>query len=107
MITKAKLFGKISVSFQENPMDKKELILSTPIVIQPKDFIRNLKLKLPQSIDKLLTKQLKINQLFWRKPNEVVVKIPINTPKSFVKVEKYLQLEALSIIVKTDKKILK
>lgn len=106
MITKAKLFGKIAVEFQENPLDKKELILSKPIVIQPKAFIGNLKIKLPKSIDNLLNKNLEINQLYWRKPNEISVKIPINTPKSFAKVEKYLHLESVSIIVKTDKKIL-
>ena len=47
MITKAKLFGKIPIELIENPADKKELILSKPIQIKPKDFIGNLKIKLP------------------------------------------------------------
>lgn len=103
----AKLFGKVEVEFEENPINKKELILSKPILMQPKDFIGNLKIKLPKSIDNLLNKQLEIKYLYWRKPNEVELKIPINLMSIFAKVENYLQLDEISVFIKTDKQILK
>ena len=106
-MVKAKLFGKISVEFEENQMDKSELILSKSIVIQPKNFIGNLKIKLPESIDKLLAKQMKIKQLNWKKPNNITVKIPIEAPQLFAKVDKYMQLDEVVVFIKTDKKILK
>ncbi len=106
-ITKAKLFGKIDVEFKENPLDKKELTLAKIIVIKPKDFLGKLKIKLPESIDKLLNKQLKIKEIIWKKPSETTVKLPISAPKLFEKVENYMKLDEVSVVIKTDKKILK
>lgn len=107
MITKAKLFGKISVELVENTVDKRELVLLKPIQIKPKDFIGNLKIKLPESLNKLLDKQLEIKYLSWKKPKETTIKLPIKSLKLFAKVEKYMQLEEVSIIVKTKQHILK
>ncbi len=103
---KAKLFKLIPITLLISNQNAEELKLEKPIKISAKDYLGNLKLKLPTFITNLLTKEITISNIIWRKPKETIIETEINLQPLFKKVENYIQLEKATLTIKTDSKII-
>lgn len=104
---KAKLFKFIPILLQKSTTDSSKFVLKQPVEIQAKNYLGNLKLKLPAFITNLLAKKLIIKNLIWtKKPNETIIETELNLQPIFKKVENYIKLEEATLTVTTDLEVI-
>lgn len=102
---KAKLFKIIPILLQKSAVNPEELVLQEKIEVSAKDYLGNLKIKLPDSLLKLLSTKISIRNIIWTK-KQVTIETELNLQPIFKKVENYIQLDEASLIIKTDSKII-
>jgi hypothetical protein len=98
---KAKLFKIIPILLQKSAVNAGEFTLQEKIELSADKYLTNLKIKLPEFVLKLLSQKLVIKNITWSK-QQTTIETELNLEPIFKKVDKFIQFENASLIIKTD-----